>query len=93
MRYKGEHLTINCSTTDSSDYPFLWHKHKMLAAYEIVPDGRRIRQDGQIFVVKNLTTRDCGLYTCHAIKGNELRIRMDIMNITIAKRKLYSRPK
>ena len=73
----GDPLDFDCKTSDASAKVTLW-KRKELGVVTNIPEGNRVKLNGQVFSIYNLTLSDGGLFYCKASDSNGQKIQEDI---------------
>ena len=70
-------MDFDCKTSDASAKVTLW-KRKELGVGTNIPEGNRVKLNGQVFSIYNLTLSDGGLFYCKASDSNGQKIQEDI---------------
>ena len=70
-------MDFDCKTSDASAKVTLW-KRKELGVVTNIPEGNRVKLNGQVFSIYNLTLSDGGLFYCKASDSNGQKIQEDI---------------
>ncbi|KAL9982031.1 hypothetical protein ACROYT_G010817 [Oculina patagonica] len=76
--HEGENVTIDCITTEAAYYTALSLHRDPIPLFYLVPNGKKLIQEGQTFTITNLTEQDAGDYGC-LVKDKNLQ------NSTISK--------
>ena len=67
-----DEITVGCSTTEPAYYTALSFHHPTVPSFFLSPNGKTITQEGQRFVLRNVTQPNSWNYSCLA-KDKELR--------------------
>ena len=80
-------MDFDCKTSDASAKVTLW-KRKELGVVTNIPEGNRVKLNGQVFSIYNLTLSDGGLFYCKASDSNGQKIQEDIGLLFISQGKI-----
>lgn len=69
---EGDEITVGCLTNQPAYYTALEFHHPPVSSFFVAPNGQTITQEGQIFVLRNVTQRNSGNYSC-MVKDKNLR--------------------
>ena len=88
---EGDEITVGCSTTEPAYYTALSFHHPPVPSFFLSPNGKTITQEGQRFVLRNVTQRNSGNYSCLA-KDKELRnAEMQVAKVIVKSRRYRKR--
>ncbi|XP_068731180.1 uncharacterized protein [Montipora capricornis] len=68
---EGEDVKLACPTNEPAYFTALSFEHPPVPSFFLAPDGKKIIQEGQTFIISNVTQWNTGTYTC-VVKDKEL---------------------
>ena len=85
---EGDEITVGCLTNEPAYYTALELHHPPVSSFFVAPNGKTITQEGQIFVLRNVTQRNSGNYSC-MVKDKNLRNTEIQVATVIVKSRMY----
>ena len=85
---EGDEITVGCLTNQPAYYTALEFHHPPVSSFFVAPNGKTITQEGQIFVLRNVTQRNSGNYSC-MVKDKNLRNTEIQVATVIVKSRMY----
>ena len=87
---EGEDVKLGCPTNEPAYFTALSFEHPPVPSFFLAPDGKKIIQEGQTFIISNVTQWNTGTYTC-VVKDKELNnAELQVADI-IVKSRMYRR--